>query len=49
MDEITIFNNPDFGDIRTLTIDGEPWFVGVDIAKALGYKKTDRGSNSECR
>lgn len=39
MDEITIFNNPDFGDIRTLIIGGEPWFVGVDVAKALGYKK----------
>lgn len=39
MNEIQIFNNPDFGEIRTLTIDSEPWFVGVDIAKALGYKK----------
>lgn len=39
MNEIQIFNNPDFGDIRTLLIDGEPWFVGVDVAKALGYKK----------
>lgn len=39
MDKITIFNNPDFGDIRTLIIGGEPWFVGVDVAKALGYKK----------
>lgn len=39
MNDIQIFNNPDFGDIRTLTIDNEPWFVGVDVAKALGYKK----------
>lgn len=39
MEEITIFNSPDFGDIRTLIISGEPWFVGVDVAKALGYKK----------
>ncbi len=39
MNEIQIFNNPDFGEIRTVVIDNEPWFVGVDIAKALGYKK----------
>lgn len=39
MNDIKIFNNPEFGEIRTVVIDGEPWFVGVDIAKALGYKK----------
>lgn len=39
MNDIQIFNNPDFGEIRTVIIDGEPWFVGVDVAKALGYKK----------
>lgn len=39
MNDIQIFNNPEFGEIRTVVIDGEPWFVGVDIAKALGYKK----------
>lgn len=39
MQEIQIFNNPEFGKIRTVIIDREPWFVGVDVAKALGYKK----------
>lgn len=39
MNNIQIFNNPEFGEIRTVVIDGEPWFVGVDVAKALGYKK----------
>lgn len=38
MNEIQIFNNPEFGEIRTLTIDGEPWFVGKDVAEALGYE-----------
>lgn len=38
MQEIQIFNNPDFGEIRTITINGEPWFVGNDCAKALGFK-----------
>ena len=40
MNEVTIFNSPQFGQIRTLTIDGEPWFVGKDVAIALGYKDT---------
>jgi len=35
--EIMIFSNADFGDIRTLNVDGEPWFVGKDVATALGY------------
>lgn len=39
MNEIQIFNSPEFGEIRTVIIDGEPWFVGRDIANALGYVK----------
>lgn len=37
MNELQIFNSEEFGDIRTVTIDNEPWFVGKDVAKALGY------------
>lgn len=37
--EIKIFNNPEFGEIRTVMIEGEPWFVGRDVANALGYVK----------
>ena len=37
MNEIQIFNNKEFGDMRTVTIDDEPWFVGKDVAEALGY------------
>ena len=37
MTEITIFTRPEFGQLRTLEIDGEPWFVGRDVAEALGY------------
>lgn len=37
MNEIQIFNNEEFGQVRTVEIDGEPWFVATDIAKALGY------------
>ncbi len=37
--EIQIFNSPEFGEIRTVMIDGEPWFVGKDVAHSLGYEK----------
>lgn len=41
MSDIQIFNNPEFGEVRTIVIDGEPWFVGKDVASSLGYSKTD--------
>ena len=34
---IQVFNNTEFGEIRSMTIDGEPYFVGKDVAAALGY------------
>lgn len=37
----TLFNNSEFGTVRILMIDGEPWFVGKDVAEALGYGDTD--------
>ena len=37
MTNILIFNNPDFGEIRTIEQNSEPWFVGKDVAAALGY------------
>ena len=36
-----IFENEEFGTVRGFTIDGEPWFVGHDVAKALGYLKPE--------
>lgn len=36
--EIMVFENEEFGSVRSILIDGEPWFVGRDIAKSLGYK-----------
>lgn len=38
MEELQIFNNEEFGNVRSLVIDNEPWFVGKDVAEALGYK-----------
>ncbi len=37
--EVTIFENEEFGSVRTLTIDGEPWFIGKDVARILGYER----------
>lgn len=37
MNEVQIFENEEFGKVRTVTIDNEPWFVGKDVAEALGY------------
>lgn len=38
MNDMKIFENPEFGEIRTVELDGEPWLVGKDVAEALGYK-----------
>ncbi len=40
MEELSIYENEEFGQIRIVSIDGEPWFVGKDVAVALGYKDT---------
>lgn len=39
MNQIKIFENPEFGKVRTVEIDGKPYFVGKDVAEALGYSK----------
>ena len=40
MNELKVFENPAFGQMRTVEIDNEPWFVGKDVAVALGYSDT---------
>ena len=40
MNEITEFKNYEFGTLRQIDIDNEPWFVGKDVASALGYTNT---------
>lgn len=39
MNDLKIFQNAEFGQMRTVEINGEPWFVGKDVAEALGYAK----------
>ena len=42
MNELQIFSNEEFGEIRTVTIDGEPWFVGKDATEILGYANASK-------
>lgn len=42
---IEIFENPEFGKVRTIVIDDEPWFVGKDVAEILGYQNGSRDIN----
>lgn len=43
MNEVKIFENEKFGNVRAVEIDGEPWFVGKDVAIALGFKNPSAG------
>lgn len=38
MNDLTTFSKPEFGQVRTVELDGQPWLVGADVATALGYK-----------
>lgn len=49
MSNIQIFNNPDFGTVRTLDNDGTVLFCGADIAKALGYSNPSKALNDHCK
>lgn len=42
MENLQIFKNAEFGSVRTITIDDEPWFVGKDVAEALGYERATK-------
>lgn len=42
MNNLQIFNSEEFGDMRTVTIDDETWFVGKDVANALGYERATK-------
>ena len=42
MNELEIFKSAEFGDIRTMIVDNEPWFVGKDLTKCLGYSNTSK-------
>ena len=47
--ELMIFNNPEFGEIRTIEEDGKVLFCGSDVAKALGYSKPQNAIDRHCK
>lgn len=49
MNQLQIFNNEEFGSVRSIIIDNEPWFVANDIAKALGYVRPADAVTAHCK
>lgn len=49
MDKLKIFENPEFGNVRVIEQNGEPWFVASDVAKALGYENPSRDVQRHCK
>ena len=49
MNELQIFNNEEFGEIRTITKDGKTYFAGSDVAKALGYAIPHKAVQTHCK
>lgn len=49
MNNLQIFNNNEFGEIRTILIKDKPYVVGIDIARNLGYKNPNKAINDHCR
>ena len=49
MNELMIFNNPEFGEIRTIEENGKVLFCGSDVAKALGYKRPADAVTAHCK
>lgn len=49
MNELKIFNNAEFGQVRTTEIDGQPYFMASDVASALGYSNPSRSAKDHCK
>lgn len=49
MNELMIFSNEEFGEVRTVEINGKPYFVANDVAKALGYVETAKAIRTHCK
>ena len=49
MNELQIFSNPEFGEIRTIEIEGKPYFVASDVAAALGYANPRKAVSDHCK
>ena len=49
MNDLQIFNNEEFGEVRMTEIDGKPYFVATDVATALGYTNPRKAVNDHCK
>jgi len=49
MNELMIFNNEEFGEVRTVEINGKPYFMALDIARALGYARPADAISAHCK
>lgn len=49
MEGLQIFSNSEFGEVRTLDVDGRPYFAGTDVARALGYAIPSKAVNTHCK
>ena len=49
MSELMVFNNVEFGEIRSMQIDGKIYFVGRDVASALGYSNPSKAVSTHCK
>lgn len=49
MQELKIFESTEFGEVRTVELDGKPYFAGTDVARALGYAIPSKAVNTHCK
>lgn len=49
MNELQIFNNEEFGEVRMAEINGKPYFVATDVATALGYTNPRKAISDHCK
>lgn len=49
MGELMVFNNVEFGEVRSIEIEGKVYFVGKDVAKALGYSNPSKAVSTHCK
>lgn len=48
-EQLRVFESAEFGEVRTIEIEGEPYFAGTDVARALGYSRPNDAVNAHCR
>ena len=48
-EDLQLFSNPQFGDVRIMNVDGVAYFVANDVARALGYSNPSKATNDHCK